>query len=415
MKTRVPRFSPSFSVVELGAALKALAVGDDRGKVEAFEHAFARYIGVKHAVMVGSARMGAYLVMKGWGLEPGDEVMLPGFTYFSIPSILLPLGIRPVFVDVDPGTFLMDPEDFERKLTGRTRVVVPTHLYGFPCAMDPILKAAWGAGVKVLEDCAQATGARYHGKRVGSFGDAAYYTFGLTKNITTLKGGMVTTDDDDLAEFLHREMARRDRTPLEPLVKELAVGVAMMAVTDPRVYPFTLHPVVRRLHGWTGRDILHDLFEEAPVLYEEEPGWFRTSNARAVQAAVGLVQLSRIDRLNGMRTAHGRFLLEHLSHVSGLEVPRFVSGAEPIFMSFPIRVSDPGAVAKRLLDRGIDSTRGYMSDCSRLPILQGKVTGECPHAAEVERQILHIPVHPNLTRRDLNHVAEAVRQAVLHG
>ncbi len=411
MKTRVPRFSPSFSPLELGAALRALAAADDT-KVRAFEQAFAQYIGVRHAIMVGSARMGAFLVLKGWGLEPGDEVLVPGFTYFSIPSIMVALGVKPVFVDIDPDTYVMDPDDLERKITPRSRVVVPTHLYGFPCPMDRILKIAWRAGLKVLEDCAQATGARSHGKRLGSFGDAAYYTFGLTKNITTLKGGMVTTDDDDLAEFLAGEMARCSRLPLKPLVKEIGVGVAMMVVTDPRVYPFTLHPVVGRLTRWTGKDVLHDVFEEKAVLYEAEPKWFRNSGARGVQAAVGLVQLNRIDRLNGMRAAHGRFLLEHLSHAEGLRVPRFSPGAEPIFMSFPIQVPNPTAVASRMLDRGIDTTRGYMCDCSTLPLFEGKARGDCPNAGRVERQILHIPVHPNLGPDALRHIVEAARQSV---
>ena len=410
MKTRVPRFSPSFSPIELGAALKALVIRDE-AKIRDFEVAFARYIGVKHAIMVGSARMAAYLVLKGWGLEPGDEVLLPGFTYFSIPSIMIALGVRPVFVDIDRETYLMDPEDLARKITPRSRVVVPTHLYGFPCDMDRILKTSWSAGLRVLEDCAQATGARYQGKRTGSFGDAAYYTFGLTKNITTLKGGMVTTDDDDLAAFLADEMSCRDKAPLKPLLKEVGVGAAMMVATDPRVYPLTLHPLLRRMTRWTGRDVLHDAFEESAVLYESEPAGFQHSGARPVQAAVGLVQLGRIERLNGMRAAHGRYLLDHLSHASGLSVPRFAPGAEPIFMSFPIQVDDPTAVAARLLERGVDSTRGYMADCSTLEIFQGKVTGDCPNAGHVSRHILHIPVHPNLKEKDLLHLVESVRRA----
>ncbi len=410
MKTRVPRFSPSFSPLELGAALKALADGGDT-KVREFETAFARYIGVKHAIMMGSARMAAYLVLKGWGLQPGDEVLLPGFTYFSIPSIMIALGVKPVFVDIDRETYLMDPEDLERKITSRSRVVVPTHLYGFPCDMDRILKIAWASGLKVLEDCAQATGARYQGKRTGSFGDAAYYTFGLTKNITTLKGGMVTTDDDHLAHFLREQMSHREAVPLKPLLKEIGVGAAMMVATDPRVYPFTLHPVLRRAARWTGRDVLHGMFEEPAVLYEAEPPGFQRSAARPVQAAVGLVQLGRIDRLNGQRAAHGRFLVEHLSHARGLTVPRFVPGAEPIFMSFPVQVDDPPGVAARLLDWGVDTTRGYMSDCSTLEIFRGKVSGECPNAGHVSRHILHIPVHPNLRERDRRHIVEAVRRA----
>jgi len=410
---RIPRFSPSFSPLELGASLKALIHPDDDSPIGQFEQAFAEYIGVRHAIMVASARMGASLLVRGWGLEPGDEVLLPGLTYFSIPSILIPLGIKPVFVDIDRDTYLMDPVDLERKITKRSKVVIPTHLYGFPCALDPILKLAWSHQIKVLEDCAQATGARYHGKRLGSFGDAAYYTFGLTKNITTLKGGMVTTDDDELAGFIRKETAGHSPIGVKPLVKEIVTGAAMMVGTHRHVYPLTLHPLVSILNRTTGKDFIHTAFQEAEVLYTEEPDWFRSSHPRGTQGAVGLVQLQRIDQLNGLRAAHGQFLIENLSHVPDIRVPKFVEGAEPIYMSFPIQVAHREKVARHLFKHGIDTSIGYMRNCSSAPIFQGRVEGDCPNASAVEREILHIPVHPNLNQKALTHLVESVRRAVL--
>lgn len=410
--TKIPRFSPSFSRHELRAALGTLRQPEDVSLVTTFERAFAEYIGVKHAVTVGSARMGASFLLQGWGLQPGDEVMLPALTYFSIPSIMLAMGLKPVFVDIDRDTYLMDPKDLERKLSKRSRVIVPTHLYGFPCDLDPILKFAWSHGLKVLEDCAQATGARYHGKRLGSFGDATYYTFGLTKNITTLRGGMVTTDDEGLAAFLRNSLLDQTRLPLQPLLKEVVIGTAMMLATDPRVYPLTLHPAIELSQRLTGKDFIHDTFGEPEVLYTSMPAAFKSSGARGIQGAVGLTQLSRIDMLNGMRAAHGRTLLEHLSHVRGLRVPRIVEGGEPIFMSFPLQVANRREVAQKLLARGVDTSIGYMSDCSTLPIFAGKVAGVCPNAGKVAAEILHIPVHPNLDKPGLAHIAESVRRAI---
>ena len=409
---RIPRFSPSFSLSELRAALGWLRAGQDEGAVGRFEQSFAEYIGAKHGVMVASARMAAHLILKGWGLQPGDEVLLPGLTYFSIPSIMIAMGVTPVFVDIDPDTYLMDPRDLERKITPRSKVVVPTHLYGFPCPMDPILKLAWATNLKVLEDCAQATGARYHGKRLGSFGDATYYTFGLTKNITTLRGGMITTDDDGLAAFLRQTLAPHTTLALEPLLKEVAIGSAMMVATDPRIYPWTLHQAITLSQKLTGQDLIHERFGEPEVLYTEIPGSFATSKPRGLQGVVGSTQLTRIDMLNGMRASHGRYLLEHLSHAPGIKVPKLVDGAEPIFMSFPLQVPNRAEVAQRLLDQGVDTSIGYMSSCGSLPIFAGKVRGNCPHADRVAREILHIPVHPNLNRDSLTWLAEAVRRAV---
>lgn len=409
---RIPRFSPSFSLHELRASLGWLSTGQDDGTVATFERAFADYIGARHGIMVASARMAAWLILKGWGLKPGDEVLLPGLTYFSIPSILIAFGVTPVFVDIDPDTYLMDPADLERKITDRSRAVVPTHLYGFPCPMDPILKIAWSHNLKVLEDCAQATGARYHGKRLGSFGDATYYTFGLTKNITTLRGGMITTDDDALASFLRETLASHTALPLEPLLKEVAIGTAMMVATDPRIYPWTLHQAIVLSQKLTGKDLIHERFGEPEVLYTEIPSSFAKSKARGLQGVVGTTQLSRIDVLNGMRASHGRYLLEHLSHAPGVKVPKMVEGAEPIFMSFPLQLPNRAEVTERLLALGIDTSIGYMSSCGSLPIFAGKVRGECPNADRVAREILHIPVHPNLNRESLGWLAEAVRRAV---
>lgn len=410
--TRIPRFSPTFSGREALAALSALRTSDEHTQVTQFERAFAEYIGVRHALMVGSARMATYLIMKGWDLKPGDEVLVPGLTYFAIPSILITMGLVPVFVDIDPSTWLMDPNDLERKRTQRTRAILPTHLYGLCCDMDPILKFAWTHGLRVLEDCAQATGARYHGKRLGSFGDATYYTFGLTKNITTLRGGLITTDDDALAQAVRAELEQVSPSELPPLLKEVLVGTAMWVATDPRVYPVSLHPLMQALWRVTGRDVIHEAFGEPEVLFASIPKSFSTSGPRGIQAAVGLTQLQRIDQLNSQRAAHGRFLLEHLSHAKGLSVPRIIPGAEPIFMSFPIQVANREAVARSLFQQGVDTSVGYMSCCATLPIYQGRARGTCPQAEHVVRETLHIPVHPNLTRAGLTHVVEAVRRAV---
>lgn len=410
--TRVPRFSPTFSGKEALAALSALRVSDEAAVVSQFERAFADYIGVKHALMAGSARMATYLIMKGWDFKPGDEILVPGLTYFAIPSILIAMGLVPVFVDIDPQTWLLDPQDLERKRTERTRAVLPTHLYGLCCDLDPILKFAWTHGLKVLEDCAQATGARYHGKRLGSFGDATYYTFGLTKNITTLRGGLITTDDDRLAETIRGELSQVTPATLSPLLKEVLVGTAMWVGTDPRVYPLTLRPLMKALWRTTGRDVIHEAFAEPEALFPGIPKSFASSGPRAIQASVGLTQLGRIDGLNSQRAAHGRFLLEHLSHARGLRVPRLVEGAEPIFMSFPIQVTGREVVAKRLFEQGVDTSIGYMSCCAALPMYEGRARGACPNAERVVAETLHIPVHPNLTRKDLTQVVEAVRRAV---
>ncbi len=409
---RIPRFSPSFSPAEAVIAARCLAIPpEDAPAVRAFEREFASYIGAKHAVMTPSARYAFYLLLGAMGVGPGDEVVIPGLTYFAIPSMAVTAGVTPVFADVGLTSHVLDPAAFEAAITPRTKAVVPTHLYGTPCDMDAINAIARKHGIKVIEDCAQSTGARYKGIRVGNLGDAAYYTFGLTKNITTLSGAMITTNDDAVAAFCRDQIDSSSPAGLKKAAKEAVTGLAMMVATYPLLYPFTLHQAIR-FGNLLGKDPIHDRFGEPEVLYAELPKSFRSSRPRAVQAAVGMKQIERIEALNGARVRNGRTLDEHLAHVPGLTVPTYPADAEPIYMSFVVHHARRDKLMKALLRRGVDTTTGYMNDCSDHPLFPA-FRRPCPNAATIKREQLHIPVHPTLDRRDLAHMVEAVRSACL--
>jgi dTDP-4-amino-4,6-dideoxygalactose transaminase len=409
---KIPRFSPSFSPAEALIAARYLVVPpEDEPAVRGFEKEFASYIGAKHAVMTPSARYAFYLLLRAMGIGEGDEVVIPGLTYFAIPSMAVTAGVRPVFADVGLTSHVLDPAAFEAAITPRTKAVVPTHLYGTPCDMDAINTIAKKHGIKVIEDCAQSTGARYKNVRVGNLGDAAYYTFGLTKNITTLSGAMITTNDDAVAAWCRKEIDSSTPAGLKKAAKEAVTGVAMMVATYPLVYPFTLHRAIT-LGNRLGKDPIHERFGEPEVLYDEVPKSFRKSRPRAVQAAVGMKQIERIEALNGARIRNGRYLDEHLAHVPGLTVPTYPAGAEPIYMSFVVHHARRDALMKALLKRGVDTTTGYMNDCSDHPLFP-TFRRPCPNAAAIKRNQLHIPVHPNLDAKDLAHMVEAVRSACL--
>lgn len=413
LSPRIPRFSPSFSPAELLTVAHSLTRrGDEHAAIRRFEQEFAVLIGVRHAVMVPSARLGCLLLLRGLGLEPGDEVILPGLTYWAIPSIALAAGFRVVPADIGPATHVLDPEAFEAAITPRTKAVIPTHLFGTPCDMPRILKIARAHGIKVIEDTAQATGARVAGRMVGSFGDAAYYTFGLTKNMTTLSGAMVSTDDDALAAGLRREMSLSTPRPLGKALKEVAVGTAMMVATHRWIYPLAVHPAVV-LGNKLGKDPIHERFGEAELRYEHAPEASQFLAPRAVQAEVGLRQLAKLERLNSARAANGRFLDEHLAHVPGLGVPSYPQGAEPIYMSFVVHHARRDALATALRGRGVDTTVGYMSDITQSPLFPELSSSDCPATRRACAELLHLPVHPRLTRRDLTHMVEAVRASCL--
>lgn len=408
---RIPRFSPSFSPAEaLVSARTLLQKPDDVATVAEFERTFARFIGAKHAVMTPSARYAFFLLLQAMGITAGDEVVIPALTYFAIPSMAAATGVKPVFADVGLRTHVLDPAAFEAAITPKTKAVVPTHLYGTPCDMDAINAIAKKHGIKVIEDCAQSTGSRYKGKRAGNLGDASYYTFGLTKNITTLSGAMITTNDDGIAASVRAAMDATTHGPQERAVKEAVTGLAMMFATHPLLYPWTLHQAIV-LGNKLGKDPLHERFGEAEVRYDGVPTSFAKARPRAVQAAVGMKQIERIESLNGARIRNGRALDEALANVEGILTPEYPAGAEPIYMSFVVHHSKRDALMAALRKRGVDTTTGYMSNCSDHALFP-EFRRPQPNAATIIAEQLHIPVHPRMDEKDTRHIAEAVRQAV---
>lgn len=410
---RIPRFSPSFSPREALTAARHLALpGDEATTIGTWERSFAEFIGARHAITVPSARYGFYLLLEAAGVGPGDEVILPALTYFAIPAMVPLLGARPVFADVGLRSHVLDPEAFRRAITPRTKAVVPTHLFGTPCDMDAIRAIARAHGITVIEDCAQSTGARYKGQRVGHLGDHAYYTFGLTKNITTLCGAMVTTDDDRVAARIRATVDAGGRTPVKKAAKEAAVGAAMWAATHPLVYWAALDPVIRVGNAF-GKDPIHQPFGEPEVRYERlSSSYAAQSRPLGAQAAVGLRQLARIEALNGARARNGRALDAGLAHVPGLLTPTYPEGAEPIYMSFVVHHPQRDALAAALRARGVDTTTGYMNAFGDHPLFP-EFRADCPNAAEAVRTFLHLPVHPNLQPADVSHIIEATRAACL--
>lgn len=407
---RIPRFSPSFSPAEALIAARYLArPHDDAEEVRRFERSFADFVGARHAIMTPSARYAFYLLLQAMGIGEGDEVVIPGLTYFAIPSIAVTAGVVPVFADVGLTSHVLDPAAFEAAISPRTKAVVPTHLYGTPCDMDAILAIARRRGLRVIEDCAQSTGARFRGARVGNLGDAAYYTFGLTKNITTLSGAMITTNDAAVAAFCREQMDTSAYGDTKKAAKEALTGVAMMFATHPLLYPWTLHPVIRAGNAF-GKDPIHEPFGEPEVLYPEIPSSFRKSRPRAVQAAVGAKQVERIEELNGARQRNGAWLDANLRGIPGLTLPTYPEGAAPIYMSFVVHHPRRDALMAALLRRGVDTTTGYMNDCSDHPLFAAH-RRPCANAAAIKRDQLHLPVHPRMDERDLAHMAQALREA----
>lgn len=402
----IPRFSLSLTVSDiLSCAAKLPSQGKSPERIAEFERAFAEFIGAKHAFFVPSARLGLFLTLKHLNLPAGSGVIVPAWTHASVPAMVAAAGYTPLFTDIDDHTFNINPEAIPKELLDKAKAIIPTHLYGCPCPMDEVTALAKAHHLIMIEDCAQGFGATYDGKTVGSLGDASYFSFSLTKNYTTLGGGMVATSQDDLAEKLKNALGDRKNTAkiLGPLIKAFAFRMG----TRPLIFAVTLYPLLRMASG-SGKDPLHDAFEEHIGLSVPNTKGLALSD---VQAYLGIEQLKTIGEKNRKRHEAGAYLLDKLKDVTLATLPVLTGKGCHIFLSFVIKTKKRKAVARELLRRGVDTSPGYLKACFLIPELS-KYKTECPVAEASADEQLHLPVYPEMTEKTLDHIAQSLKEAL---
>jgi dTDP-4-amino-4,6-dideoxygalactose transaminase len=324
--------------------------------VKAFEGEVAAYLGVKHAIGVNSGTDALVISLRALGIGPGDEVITTPFTFFATPESISNVGATPVFVDIDPATFNIDPELIEPAITPRTKAILPVHLYGHACDMDPIMDIAKRHGLKVIEDVAQAMGGAYKGGKLGGFGDAAAFSFFPTKNLGGFgDGGMVVTNDDEVA------------------------GLSKML----------------RTHG-------------SKKKYANEMLGYNSRLAE-LQAAVLRVRLRHLDRMNRDRRLAAVRYTDWLSNASGLESPRVASWAFHVFHQYTIRVVAGGRdmVRERLAERGIETMIYYPVPCHLLPPYRSSQSRMFA-AEEAAKAVLSLPIGTSLEATTIETVVGAL-------
>ena len=341
------------------AALRVLASGHYvlGPEVEAFEQAFAAYCDVRHAIAVNSGTSALHLALLAAGVGPGDEVITTPFTFVATAAAICATGARPVFVDIDPVSFNIEPAYLSAAITERTKAILPVHLYGMTADMDPILAIARAAGVHVIEDACQAHGALYRGRRAGSMGLSGCFSFYPGKNLGAAgEGGMVVTDDDDQA----RQM--------------------------------------RCLRDW-GQDGRYN-----HVL--------RGFNYRmdALQAAILAVKLPHLERWTEARRAHAR-RYNSLLRDSAVETPFEISDRRHVYHVYAVRSRARSLLRSALASRGVDTGMHYPRPVHLQKAYAdlGYREGDFPCAETAAEQVLSLPLYPELTDRQIDIVAAAVR------
>jgi dTDP-4-amino-4,6-dideoxygalactose transaminase len=326
-------------------------------EVKAFEAEFAAYIGVEHGIGVGSGTEGLHLALGACEIGVGDEVITVSHTAVATVAAIEQAGAKPVLVDIEPGFYTIDPGKIATVITPKTKAIIPVHLYGQPADLDPILEIAGKISLKVIEDCAQAHGAMYKGKRIGSFGDLACFSFYPTKNLGALgDGGIVVTDQPKLAQRLR-------------LLRE---------------------------YGWAERYVSH----------------FPGTNSRLdeVQAAILRVKLHYLDQDNAARA---RIASMYNAELIGCDMvlPTCRQETSHVYHLYVVRTQCRDALKQHLKDKGIAALVHYPVPIHLQPAYQGRLTG-ADQLLETERaaqEVLSLPIYPELNETDLEAVIKVVR------
>ncbi len=359
----IPQASPLSQYLahreEIDAAIQRVLCGGRYilgGEVEAFERELAGYLGATHAVGVGSGTAALEIALRACGIGPGDEVITTTHTAVATVAAIELAGATPVLVDIGPESFLIDPEQVERAITSRTRAIVPVHLYGQPADLHAIAGVARRRDLRVIEDCAQAHGALYEGRRVGAWGDLGCFSFYPTKNLGALgDGGMIVTRDERLAA--------RARSLRE--------------------------------YGWERRYV------------SEVPG--TNSRLDEIQAAMLRVKLAHLDRDNERRMAIARKYTEALADC--VAVPRVKPGRTHVFHLYVVWTPDRDALQRFLQAHGVGSAVHYPVPIHLQPAYLGRLgrAGTFPVAERAAGEILSLPVYPELSSAQCERVVETVR------
>jgi dTDP-4-amino-4,6-dideoxygalactose transaminase len=351
--------------------------------------------------------MAAYYIFKALDLPPASEVVFPALTFWVVPEMARVAGLKPVFADVDPGTFNLDPSALERAITPRTRAVVPTHVYGLPCDMDPIVAIARKHGLRVVEDCAHALGASYRGRPVGTFGDAALFSFQVLKPLNTFGGGAAFTRDAALAERL-AALAMAEPWPSEARVlKRIRLGKVERFLMRPAVFSLTLFPILWTASWFEARPDVY-LWEKVRPLDPAPPGYHeRYGN---VQATIGLAALDLLDSWTETTRAHTRTMSQALADIPGVSVPPDPSDRVHVYYQYCVYAPDRDALVRGCLRRGLDIEYHHMDVCSDLPLFRDSRTEA--RGARRTADAAQLPIHAGLDERTLAVVARRVRAAL---
>lgn len=357
--------SPQIGQEEIEAVVKVMKSGrlthglGAGPMVTQFEEDFAEFVKAKHAIAVNTGTSALHLAIASAGIEPGDEVILPSFTFVATAEMVVMVGGKPVFVDIDPETYTVSVKEVEKAITKKTRAIIPVDLYGLPADIQPIREIAEKKELMIIEDAAQAHGASYRGKPPGAFADAACWSFYASKNMTTGEGGMITTDNEELADKMRFMRSHGEKEKYMSLM----LG-----------------------HNY---------------------------HMSELHAAIGCRQLEKLPIFSAKRHQNSERLSAKLSKAVGLQLPKVPDGYKHSWYLYTVRLKDE---EEKERDKTVEGLRGkeigaevyYPTPIHLMPYYQKFGRYRLEETEKAARQVFSLPVHPGVTAEQIDFIGDSV-------
>ena len=360
---------------------------DQDETIDLFRKIFSEYIGVKHTIFASSGRDAFILILKALGLKKGDEVIFPSYTLKNLAELTENAGFKPVFVPVSED-FNINPAEIKNKITERTRVIVATHLFGNPCRIGEIKSIALGRNIDIIEDCAHALGADIDGKRVGSFGRAAFFSFETRKIINTLGGGAITTNDDELFSHILKEF-KKQRISKIHLIKKAFFCLVEQIVLLPAFWSF----FARLLRNTTMKSIILKLYRAAHTTSRNSVYAYS-----GLQAYLGIKQLDNIEKYHRNRSFIAKLYNDNLDNSI---IPLIGKSSRHAYYCYIIRIKDASIISSKLLEYGIDT--GYGDEVMQV-LDDNKAT------KVIHDQALELPMYKGLKIEDIKMIVRRINE-----
>jgi perosamine synthetase len=372
--------------------------------IREYEEAFARRLCVRHAYSFSAGRVGFYALLRALGVGPGDEVLLQVPTHIVVSNAIRYTGARPVYVDCQPEDYNMDLDEAKKQITPRTKVLLLQHTFGIPADLERALALVREHRISLIEDCVHALGARYNGRPVGSYGRAAFFSTEETKTITSTMGGVVVTNDTDLAKRIEAFQATCAWPSPWLTARYMLKFILYYLLTEPHLHVYTrvLYELLGRRQPIPGATTSDEQRGARPSNYTR-----RLANAQAV---IALRQLRRLDSNLAHRRMVADTYAERLSRY-GFRLPQLPANAEAAFVRYPICVEDRVAAQRAAAPYtvlGIWFTS--VLEEAQSPTFGDYQIGSCPTAEAVAQTLTNLPTHPRVSREDVELIIGAVQK-----